>query len=152
VKRLLVIAAVLCAAPRVAGAGDRPVEIAIVDASPSADKACIKGLTAAATADDTVVHPMSLASLRKKLGVAADSDYHAWTADTFAPVHDWTRDDHLDAVVVIDCHPDLDRLEMIISPSAKAIAHLRIHRTIDKKALAWIGSELMRAASAGFSP
>ena len=151
--RWLVAIGVLCAAAAPARAGDRPLEIVLVDAGPddTSDPACFRTVRATFGKDEDGTHvtEVALGHLLAELRREDASAYATWHADAFAPLFHGRSTDP-DAIVLVDCRPgSLDALA-VAGPKAAVRFHLRA--SIDARAARWVARAILRRARANFVP
>ena len=154
--RRFVIATLLLLAGA-ADAGDRRLAVLFSNMTPDAasseaSKACVKAIDARIRADYSEVTRMGETPMRKLVGKSGGEPFLEWTSEEIAPIKQ--RDGrYVDAVVLIDCRPETQTLDVLIHPSMGGIVRFALRRvTLDKKAATVAAEAILRRAWTDFSP
>lgn len=150
----VVLLLLLAASP--AAAGDRELEVLLVNLTPDAlstapSKKCVRDLEARLEADHTRVTRIGETELRKLARKTAGEPFLDWPADALKPAKQrgttW-----IDAAVLVDCRPEARRLDVLVAPASPGRARFELRATVDDAALSWLGEAVLRRAWSGFSP
>lgn len=148
--------AVLAAAPTAVPAGDRRVEILLVDASPpgAASERCTRAIATIIAADYTELTRRSAAQVAGKLGPTPPAAFADWTARRLAPLRTRGRDrNDYDVVMVVDCRPDTRSLDLAVDAPPPGLVSFRLRGLdLDARVLDWLMVDVLTHAWAGFSP
>ncbi len=151
---LVVIA--LLATPRPARAGDRPLEVLLVNMAPRAARQdCLRAAMRSFPRREANVSRMGSERVRELAGHGDDDvsflDFRAEELD--AAVRLVRSEAPIDAVILLDCRAEESRVAAWIRSPNRAVTRLSLERTvIDEARAAWIGQALARAAWIGFTP
>lgn len=144
-------------APAPAAAGDRRLTVLLVDMTPDASasaaaRTCVDDLRARLAADYTELARLGEAALRERLG-RPEGPFLTWSARTLGPARPRKDGSRFDAVVLVDCRPELDQLDVLVAPAADGTATLQLRGVAPgRRAIAWLAAAVLRRAWAGFSP
>jgi len=148
----------LLLAPRPASAGERQLEVLLVNMTPDAlstgaSKACVAAVKKTIAADDTHITTLGETPLRKAVGKPKKgTPFLDWPHTAFKKVRE-RGEAWIDAVVLIDCRPESGRLDVLVAPAAAGTARIELRTpTIDPRAARWVGAAILRRAWAGFVP
>lgn len=149
---LALLALVGLAAPP-ARAGDRELEILLVNMTPEpsdAARACSARIRRAVRADYTHLSVMGESRLRAALGEPS-GPFMEWETGPFEALKR-REGTWLDTVALYDCRPEARRLEaLVVSPSG--VAKLRLREVaVDDATIDWFAARLLRHGWVGFSP
>lgn len=152
---LLLLGAALL--PRIAAAGDRPLEVLLVNMTPDAasdeaSRRCVREIDKVISAADTHVSRMGETALRKLAGKTAGEPFLSWPAESLRPTHKRAALD-IDTVVLVDCRPGLRRLDVLVQPSADGLARIQTWgMPLDEATVRLTAESILRRAWAGYSP
>jgi len=143
-------------APSPALAGDRQLEILVVNMTPDpvseAASACAKGLRKAIRADYTHMLSKGESATRRAVGDSTAEDFMAYTAERLRPLRQ-QPDDRLDAIVLFDCRPEDRTFRALVLPDSDTTYQLRLaHLEINGGLVATVAEIILRHAWLGFSP
>ena len=156
----LPLAALLCLAlpgPREAAAGDRELEVLLVNMTPDAEstpasRACVQAVRSVIAKDYSRVTTMGETALRKAVGRPKGKPFLDLPHKAFAKVKQ-RKDTWVDTVVLIDCRPEAGQLDVLVAPPAPGTARYALRLPgLDEKAARWVGAAVLRRAWTGFSP
>lgn len=137
-------------------AGDRPLEVLLVNMTPDAasgepSRRCLKSLEKHITENNSNVAKLGETALRKRIGKTAGEPFLGFTAEVLKPTRKgppW-----VDALVLVDCRPDKKTLDVLVYPASGGVAKIQLQDvTLDPPAIELVGQALLRRAWAGFSP
>ncbi len=143
-------------APSPALAGDRQLEILVVNMTPDpvseSASACAKGLRKAIRADYTHMISKGESATRRAVGDTTGEDFMAYTADRLEPLRT-QAEERLDAIVLFDCRPENKTFRALVLPDFQATYELRLDRVdLGTSLVATIAEIILRHAWLGFSP
>jgi hypothetical protein len=152
--RALLFCMGLCA---IAHAGDRQVEILIVNMTPdaassAASKQCVKAIEKKLGAEYTHMGRMGETALRKLVGKTAGEPFLSWPLESLKPAKE-RGETWIDALVLIDCRPEGKTLDVLVSPPAKGLTLFKLRTLTPDAAIAdLVADAIFRRGTAGFSP
>jgi hypothetical protein len=152
--RLLLMCLALCG---VAHAGDRQVEILLVNMTPdsassAASKQCVKAIEKKLGAEYTHLARLGETALRKLVGKTAGEPFLGWPLESLKPAKE-RGETFIDALVLIDCRPEGKTLDVLVSPPAKGLTLLTLRSvTLDAALTDLVADAIFRRGTAGFSP
>ncbi|HRK45522.1 MAG TPA: hypothetical protein PK324_07860 [Nocardioides sp.] len=154
-RTLLVAATLIITAAAPARAGWRPLELMVIDAGQggAAGKRCVDRVAAyfKAQGEDVDLTRRDLAAVRAKLPATLPTSVLAWTDAETAALRTRKGDDPLDAIVVIDCRPDVRTFDVVIDPTPAGVTTLRLRAVaLDARVLDWLARQIQIAAYTGF--
>ncbi len=151
---LFAFSLVVLGAPPAARAGDRELELTLVDVSPRGtpgSSACMAAVSAEIRHDDVDLRPMTLARLLRTIGQPAGSDYTTWTSATFNTAEGIPR--LTESVALVDCRPDERRATLRVFPPNDHAAQMDVRDVeLDDAHQHWLGTLVLSLAWMGFSP
>ncbi len=150
---LLALAAL--ATPWRARAGDRPLEVLLVNMSPDASQPdCMREIQRVIRHEDATIHRMGGERVRELAGHRGDdSDFTSWRAEELDAAVRLARAETIDAVVLVDCREDEARADAWVRSPSGGVARLRLRRTvIDAARAEWLARAILLQAWTGFSP
>ena len=154
--RATVIALLLACAT--AHAGDRKLEVLFVNMTPDAassapSKACVRDIEKHIKADYTQINRTGETALRKLTGKTAGEPFLEWPAASFKAARERSEQTWIDAVILVDCRPETQALDVLVQPASGGLVRLTSRRIpLDAGATALISAAILRRAWAGFSP
>lgn len=137
-------------------AGDRPLEVLLVNMTPDAasgelSRRCVKSLEKLITENNSNVAKLGETALRKRIGKTAGESFLSWSADVLKPTKKgppW-----IDALVLVDCRPDKKALDVLVHPASGGVAKIQfLDVALDPPVIQLAAEALLRRAWAGFSP
>jgi len=152
----LLVAAALLFARGDAHAGDRPLEVVLVNLTPDAasskaSKQCVRAVEEKIGLGDVHVVRVGETAARKQTG-AVGVALLDWRAEALARLKP-RAGTPADAVVLVDCRPELRRLDVVVSPPSSGVTRIELRAVpVDQAATDLIGDAILRRAWAGFSP
>lgn len=157
---LLVFVALSLVAGRVSRAGDRRLEVLFVNMTPDAatgdpSRACVRQFEAIFKAGYTAVQRLGESALRKRAGRPAGEPFLEWSAATVRPATTGVGVEvsHLDALVLVDCRPDAQVLDVLVNPADDHTARFRVRGVaLDRATVEWVAGAALDRAWSGFSP
>lgn len=155
---VLVLAALAFAEP--ARAGDRQLEILLVNMTPeptAEGRACMREIERRVREEYSHVTRMGETPLRRLVGDAAAEDFTAWSYGDLAPVvqrgPDGRGETWLDSVVLVDCRPEARRADVVVTSPARGLTLLTLRDVpIDRRRARWLADTFLRQSWTGFSP
>jgi hypothetical protein len=137
-----------------AHAGDRQLEALFVNMTPDAasseaSKQCVRALEKKIAADYTHVTRLGETALRKLAKKTSGEPFMSWPAAALKPAKE-RGDTWSDVVILVDCRPEVGRLEVLVQPASGGLALLRAQKPLLDADL--VGEAILRRAWAGFSP
>jgi hypothetical protein len=143
-------------APHVVRAGDRPLELLLVNMSPaSARPDCMRDVTRVLRHEDTTIHRIGGDRVRDLAGHGEDgSDFLDWRAeDLDAATRVVRTETPIDAVVLVDCRAEENRASVWVRSPSGGVTRLRLARTlIDAERAEWIARAVVLHMWVGFNP
>ncbi len=142
--------------PGPAEAGDRQLEILVVNMTPdpvseSAGE-CAKGLRRAIRADYTHMRKKGESATRRAVGDTTGEDFMGYTAERMGPLRD-QPDARIDAIVLFDCRPEAETFRALVLPDSDDAYRLRLDRVgLGEGVVATIAEIILAHAWLGFSP
>ncbi len=143
--------------PGLARAGERPLEVLLVNMTPDAQssapsKACVRDVEARLVAAEAHVARIGETALRKLAKKTAGEPMLAWPRAAFEPAR--KRDGgQVDAVVLVDCRPEGQAVDVAVAPSAAGVARIELRQlAVDASVTEWLAAAILRRAWIGFSP
>ena len=139
-----------------ARAGERPLEIVLVNLTPDAassevSKQCVRAVEKRIGAGDVHVVRLGETAARKQAGTAGVALLD-WRADALARLKP-REGTPADTVVLVDCRPELRRLVVAVSAPSGGVARLELDGVpVDRAATDLMADAILRRAWAGFSP
>lgn len=139
-----------------ARAGERPLEIVLVNLTPDAasseaSKQCVRAVEKKIGSDEVHVVRLGETAARKQAGTAGVAIME-WRADALARLKP-RQGTPADTVLLVDCRPELRRLSVVIGPASGGVARIELGAVaLDRAAIDLIGAAILRRAWAGFSP
>lgn len=149
------MALTLVATERGARAGDRELEILLVNMTPDpvSDEArsCADRIRRVVRDGYTNMSQIGETAFRAQVG-DADGDFMEWTAAQLRPVKE--RDDTwLDTVLLYDCRPNAQRADILIAPADGELRRLRLRGVpIDDELTTVVATRALAYGWLGFSP
>lgn len=138
-----------------AHAGDRRLEILIVNMSPTSTDAgrdCMNEIVRRARADYTSITRLGETPTRRLAGHEGESGFLDWTYDDLRPVRE-RGETYLDAIALVDCRPDERRADILISSPAGGVTRVELRDVrIDRDRARWLADTILRQGWVGFSP
>ena len=156
---LLLLAAV-AAAPtgQVARAGDRRMNILTVNMTPDAasteaSRSCIARVQRKIAEEYTTPSRTGESALLQRVGRSDPREFMTWSTAVLAPLLEPQGGDYLDAVALIDCRPELRRVDVVVLSPSRGLAHIRLRDVAaDARLAQWLGARIVRHGWNGFSP
>lgn len=154
---LLAAAALVLAValPDVARAGDRPLEVLLVNMAPaSAPPDCMRDITRVIRHEDTTIHRIGGSRVRELAGHEDDdSDFTTWRAEDLDAAVRVVRAETIDAIVLVDCRADQGSAALWVRAPSRGVLRLRLRRTvIDTERAEWLARAIVTQAWVGFNP
>lgn len=148
VVRFAVVATVAAIDPPEARAGDNPLEVTIVDASPRApaNQKCVRALFRCKS-EPYVWDPTcrTLDQVRAKLPSPLPPTILAWDASAAERLR------AVDAAIIVDCRPADGVLDIVVKPTSAGVVTFRVrHLQLTPRLLGVIAERAVRAAYDGF--
>lgn len=139
-----------------ARAGDRPIELLLVNMSPRGTQPdCMRNVQRIFHARDaqTNLHRLGSDRIRDLAGHGDDDrNFLLFERDELDAAVTALRTD-IDAIALVDCRAEEGRVAMWISASNRGVARIELTRTvIDEARAEWIGRTIAMHAWIGFSP
>ena len=147
-----------------ARAGERPLEVVLVNLTPDAasseaSKQCVRAVEKKIASDEVHVVRVGETAARKQAGTAGVAIMD-WRAEALARLkpRDGTP---ADAVVLVDCRPELRRLGVVVAPASGGVARIELgvvpdrspgHRSDGRRHLAPRLGGILAVASSGSVP
>src|SRR5262245_525823 len=154
-NRLSIVIALLFLATT-AHAGDRRVDTLIVNMTPDAastepSKQCVKAIETHVRAEYSEVTRMGETPLRERVGKTAGEPMLTWTAEDLARARHKGEAGMHDAVILIDCRPELKMLDVVVTSADPNLTHFLLRRVEpNRKRLTLVAQAIMRRAWLGF--
>jgi hypothetical protein len=150
------LATLALASPFVARAGDRKLEVLLVNMAPaSAQPDCIRDLTRILRHEDTTLHRIGGDRTRELAGHEEDGlPITAWRADDLDAVTRVVRTETpIDTIVLVDCRREEGRADVWVRAPSRGVSRLSLRNTaIDTERAEWIARMVVMQAFVGFSP
>lgn len=125
---LALLALALVATERDARAGDRELEILLVNMTPDpvSDEArsCADRIRRVVRDGYTNLSQVGESAFREQVG-DADGDFMGWTAAQLNPIKE-RGDTYLDTILLYDCRPNARRADLLIAPADGDIRRMRL--------------------------
>lgn len=141
--------------PRVASAGDRELEILLVNMSSNPSEAgrrCMRDIEARVREDVAHVSRMGESPLRRLVQHEGSSEFLDWPYESFTPVIE-RGETWLDSVVLIDCRPEARRVDVLVTSPARGVTRISLrHTTLDRRRIRWLTETFLVQSWNGFSP
>jgi len=142
--------------PGDARAGDRELEILLVNMTPgpvSAEaRACADRIRRVVRDGYTHVSQLGESALRRQVGDTTGEDFMAYGADRFRAVKE-REGTWLDTVVLYDCRPEAQRADLLIHPADGEPRRMRLRGVpIDGELAAAMAARALAYGWIGFSP
>lgn len=163
-RRLARIALALAAALALVGtlsplavrAGDRSLEVLLVNMSPAGTRPdCMRDITRVLHHEDTTLHRMGGDRTRQLAGHDEDgSEMITWRSeDLDAATRVVRTETPIDAIVLVDCRAEEGRADVWVRSPSRGVTRLRLRRTvIDRERAEWIARMVVLEAWVGFNP
>lgn len=156
----VVLAAMLAlTAPLGARAGDRELEILLVNMTPDAaltdaGRACMRDIEARVREEYAHVARMGETPVRRLVQHERDDvDFLAWPYADLRPVIERGDETWLDSVVLVDCRPDERRADVLVTSPARGATRISLRDVpIDRRRARWLAETFLRQSWNGFSP
>ncbi len=138
-------------------AGDRELEILVVNMTPDtsvteASSQCFAAVLRKIRQDDTHVVRLGEAAMLRVSGRSDPRDFLEWPTDALEPLR-IRGEERLDAIALIDCRPDEQRLDALVASPARGMARLRLRGIeVDAGRSHWMADRILNHAWIGFSP
>lgn len=139
-----------------ARAGDRPLEVLLVNMTPDvlsgeASRRCVKSMEKLITENNSNVAKIGETALRKRISKTAGEPFLGWSADVLKPAKKGPAG--VDALILIDCRPDKNTLDVLVNPAAGGVAKIQLQGVaLESSAIELVTEALLRRAWSGFSP
>lgn len=134
-----------------AEAGWRELELVATNMTPDpsdASRECSARFRRALRRDDTRLRMRGETALRQALGQPAGT-FREWPTASFAPLR---RAGDVDAVVLFDCRPEMQRFEaLVVATGGRTTVSLRA-RPLDAARVRMLAERIREAGYLGFSP
>jgi hypothetical protein len=152
---LALIALALLTTERGARAGDRELEILLVNMSPDpvSDEArsCADRIRRVVRDGYTHMTQVGETAFREQVGDAS-GDFMTWTAEQLRPVKE-REDTWLDTVLLYDCRPNAARADLLIAPADGELRRMRLRAVpIDDDLATALATRALAYGWIGFSP
>ncbi len=148
--------ALVLVAPFAARAGDRKLELLLVNMAPaSAQPDCMRDITRILRHEDTTLHRIGGDRTRELAGHEDDGlELTRWSAeDLDAATRVVRTETPIDAIVLVDCRPEEGRADLWVRAPSRGVTRLRLRRTtIDTERAEWIARMVVMQAWVGFNP
>lgn len=141
--------------PWTARAGDRPLEVLLVNMSPDGtDPDCMRDITRVIRHDDATIHRMGGDRARDLAGHGRDdTHFTTWAAEDLDAVVRLVRAEQVDAVALVDCRAEEGRADAWVRSPNGGVARIRLSGTvIDTERAEWLARGILAQARTGFSP
>lgn len=151
---LLALAVALVPAD-VVRAGDRPLEVLLVNMAPDGVRQdCMRAIQRVLRHEDATIHRMGGDRVRELAGHRDDeSDFVSWRAEELDAAVRLARAEQIDAVVLVDCRAEQGRADAWVRSPAGGVARMRLRETvIDDARAEWLARAILMQAWTGFSP
>ncbi|MCA9605394.1 MAG: hypothetical protein KC619_07355 [Myxococcales bacterium] len=138
-------------------AGDRPLQILLVNMTPDAAvtepaRQCMRDILARVREEDSTVSRMGETALRRLVGHPGTGPFMGWPHEDLVPVIE-RESDRLDSVVLVDCRPEEQFVDVLVSSPAGAVTRITLRDVaIDRHRARWIAETFLRQSWNGFSP
>ncbi len=140
-------------------AGDRPLEIVVVNMTPDGSgplaRRCAARLRGAIRADYTQLHARGETAARARAGEETApnlASFMTWGAERLDRLKRRGAE-QADTVLLFDCRPEGRQLDVTLSPPGGGVSRLRVRDVeLDAATLRGISAELLRQSWVGFSP
>jgi hypothetical protein len=161
VKRALTLLLALLMSCALAHAGDRKAGIVYSNFTPDAQSApasrqCSAAIEKQLAAEYATVYKLGEAAIRKLAGAPSGSRFFEWPKDRWAPIQKpgkHSKDDTVDAIVLVDCRPEAKQLDVALVPPTGAIVRITWRDTpLDARAITVVADAIVQRMFAGFSP
>lgn len=152
---LLAPVALMIALVGSARAGDRPLEVLLVNMSPvGVRQDCMREIQRVLRREDATIHRVGGDRVRELAGHREDgSDFITWRGEDLDAVVRVVRAEQIDAVVLVDCRPEESRADAWVRAPSGGVARLRLRRTtIDDPRAEWLARAILLQARNGFVP
>lgn len=152
----VVLATLALASPFAAHAGDRKLEVLLVNMAPaSAQPDCMRDITRVLRHEDTTLHRIGGDRTRELAGHEEDGlAITEWRAeDLDAATRVVRTETPIDAIVLVDCRPEEHRADVWVRAPSRGVSRLRLRdTTIDAERAEWIARLVVMQAWVGFNP
>ena len=156
---LLGLTALQPLAGETAHAGDRELELIVVNMTPDEESggtstACVDAMKSTFKKDYAVVKKLGETKTRKATGVPKGGEHFLrWKAEQFESLkNDHPRHGYSDAVILIDCRPDQDMLDVLVVPSGNRTMSVSLRAKQNKLLLQAVTKRILSQAWDAFSP
>lgn len=140
--------------PSSASAGWRELELLVVNMTPAptdAGRRCFQQVLHVVRGDTTILRRMGETRLRTLVG-DPDGDFMSWDPAALRAAHE-EGETWLDTLVLVDCRPEDQRLDIYVSPPARDRATLRLRgRELSAERVRASASLAELYAWSGFTP
>lgn len=139
-----------------AHAGDRQLEITIVNMIPDAlaneaSRQCMRTINADIAKDYTAPTKLGETPLRKAAGKTAGEPFMAWPVGMWKALGE--KGIMRDAIALIDCRPDEHKADVLVVGPLRTVTHLELRDAkIDATAAHALAAAILRRGWLGFSP
>lgn len=151
---LLALTLAVLGTPPAARAGDRQLELTLVDVSPRGtpgSSACMAAVSAVIREDYVDLRPMTQARLVRAITPPEGSDYTSWTSALFNTSEGIPR--LTESVALVDCRPEERRVTVRVFPPNDHAAQIDLRDVaLDEAHQRWVGTLVLSLAWMGFSP
>lgn len=151
-----IAALALVLTPFAARAGDRKLEVLLVNMAPaSAQPDCMRDVTRILRHEDTTIHRIGGDRTRELAGHEEDGlAITEWRAeDLDAATRVVRTETPIDAIVLVDCRPEEGRADVWVRAPSRGVTRFSVRNTtIDTERAEWIARMIVMQAWVGFSP
>lgn len=142
--------------PSSALAGDRRLEILVVNMTPTpteSGRTCTDAIVRRIRADYTTVSRLGETPLRRLTGHEGETTtFLDWPYADFRAVME-RGETHVDSVALVDCRPDERRVDVLVTSPRGVASRIELRDVrVDPTRAAWVADTLLRQAWLGFSP
>ena len=138
-------------------AGDRVLEIRLVNMTPDAEvttasRQCFHRILRKIRDEYTHTTRMGERALLRGVGRVDPREFMDWPSDALEPLRRQS-DPWLDAVALIDCRPEARRADLLVVSPAQGVARMRLRGVdLDRPRARWIAERILEHAWIGFTP
>lgn len=146
----------LCLGPAPAMAGDRRVEIVVVDmgdASDAAAKTCVRDFVGRLGEEYTTVARLGRAALVRRVGEVPATGFLAWGEGELGALREQADGSRHDAIVLVACEPAAAKVDVLALAPGGGAVRIELRRvTVDRRRARWLADAVFRHALVTFSP
>ncbi len=139
-----------------AAAGDRRVEILVVDmgiAGDPAAKSCVRDFVGRLGEEYTTVGRLGRAALVRRVGEVPAGGFLGWGEAELGALRERGDGSIHDAIVLVECEPAAARVDVLALAPGGGAVRIELRRvTVDRRRARWLADAVFRHALVTFSP